>query len=32
MAVYEVTNFDEAYNNGEEPELVKVHDISFTRA
>ena len=32
MAVYEVANFNEAYNQGEEPELIKVHDISFTRA
>jgi hypothetical protein len=32
MTVYEVTNFNEAYNNGEEPEMIKVHDISFTRA
>jgi hypothetical protein len=31
MAVYEVLNFDAAYNEGEEPELVKVHDISFGR-
>ena len=31
MAVYEVLNFDAAYNEGEEPELVKVHDISFSR-
>jgi hypothetical protein len=31
MAVYEVLNFEDAYNNGEEPELVKVHDISFSR-
>ena len=31
MAVYEVLNFNEAYNEGEEPELVKVHDISFGR-
>lgn len=31
MAVYEVTNFNKAYNNGEEPGLIKVHDISFTR-
>ncbi len=31
MAVYEVLNFNEAYNEGEEPELVKVHDISFSR-
>lgn len=32
MSVYEVTNFDEAYNCGEEPVMNKVHDISFSRA
>ena len=32
MAVYELLNFNEAYNDGDEPELIKVHDISFTRA
>lgn len=31
MAVYEVLNFEDAYNNGEDPELLKVHDISFVR-
>ena len=31
MAVYEVINFNEAYNQGEEPELIKVHDISLVR-
>lgn len=31
MAVYEVLNFDAAYNDGEEPELIKVHDISLSR-
>ncbi len=31
MTVYEVLNFDEAYNQGEEPELVKAHDISLSR-
>ena len=31
MAVYEVLNFNEAYNDGEELDLIKVHDISFTK-
>ena len=31
MAVYELLNFNEAYNKGDEPEMIKVHDISFAR-
>lgn len=31
MAVYEVLNFEEAYNLSKEPDLIKVHDIAFNR-
>jgi hypothetical protein len=31
MAVYEVLNFEDAFYHGEEPELIKVHDISLGR-